>query len=74
MDIVLSGLSILKHHASVENKDGRVTISPVNASKTFVNGVLIDKATQLQQVIAWLEGRRRGRGPSFGPLPGPSAK
>jgi hypothetical protein len=50
MDIVLSGLSILRHHATVENKDGRVLISPCNSSKTFVNGVLIDKATQLQQV------------------------
>ncbi|EDQ91195.1 uncharacterized protein MONBRDRAFT_17919 [Monosiga brevicollis MX1] len=48
-DVVLSGLSIRKHHAKVLQADGKITIEPGSAvAETKVNGVKIDKPTDLR--------------------------
>ena len=46
-DVCLSGLNILAEHALVTNADGKVTIESLNKSKTFVNGDIVNKVTQL---------------------------
>jgi len=46
-DVNLSGLNIVQEHALVTNADGKVTIEALNKSKTFVNGDLVTKPTDL---------------------------
>ena len=46
-DVNLSGLNILAEHALVTNEDGKVTIEALNKSKTFVNGDIVSKPTEL---------------------------
>lgn len=45
--IMIQGLNIKAEHALAATKDGKVTLHPLNMSKTFVNGDLITKPTEL---------------------------
>jgi hypothetical protein len=48
-DIELTGLNVQKQHALIENKgDGKVTIEPLNRSRSFVNGELIKAKRELE--------------------------
>ena len=46
-DIQLTGLGIRKEHCTFENKEGTVSVTPLNDGKTFVNGDRISEATEL---------------------------
>ena len=46
-DVVLSGLNIKKEHLLANNEDNVVTLTPLDNSKTFVNGELITDATEV---------------------------
>ena len=46
-DVCLSGLNILAEHALVTNSEGVITIEALNKSKTFVNGDICSKVTEL---------------------------
>ena len=48
-DVELNGLNMKKNHAVLTNQDGEVTLTPLEASKTFVNGDLITSATVLKE-------------------------
>mgnify|MGYP000069202555 CR=1 FL=1 len=48
-DVVLSGLNIKPEHAIGTNENGTVTLTPVDGSKTFVNGDLISGPHVLQE-------------------------
>ncbi|XP_067150668.1 kinesin-like protein KIF28 [Apteryx mantelli] len=48
--IILRGLGILDKHATFTNADGKVTLTPGDKCKAFVNGVLITGKTKLQHL------------------------
>lgn len=50
-DVILSGLSISREHAIVENEeDGKkISLTPIEESKTYINGQLIKEKTELHQ-------------------------